>query len=39
MEYMLCGTPVVSTPSTGGRDVFFTPENSIIRDDNPKAVA
>ncbi len=25
-EYLLCGLPVVSTPSIGGRDVFFHPE-------------
>ena len=24
-EYLLCGLPVVSTPSEGGRDVFFDP--------------
>lgn len=29
-EYLLCGIPVVSTPSKGGRDEFFTKENSII---------
>ncbi|MFH7244819.1 MAG: glycosyltransferase [Spirulina sp.] len=29
-EYLLCGIPVVSTPSKGGRDEFFTSENSLI---------
>ncbi|WP_259013909.1 glycosyltransferase [Emticicia fluvialis] len=29
-EYLLCGIPVVSTESKGGRDVFFTNENSVI---------
>lgn len=26
MEYLLCGLPIVSTPSLGGRDVFFDEE-------------
>ena len=30
MEYLLCGIPVVSTPSKGGRDEFFNDNNSII---------
>jgi hypothetical protein len=38
-EYLLCGIPVISTPSKGGRDEFFTPENSIIVSPEPKAVA
>lgn len=25
VQYLLCGLPVVSTPSRGGRDVFFNP--------------
>jgi hypothetical protein len=29
-EYMLCGLPVVSTPSQGGRDYFLDPEVSRI---------
>ncbi len=29
-EYLLCGVPVVSTPSRGGRDVWFSERNSII---------
>lgn len=38
-EYLLCGIPVVSTPSKGGRDVFFTPQNSIIVPPDPESVA
>lgn len=37
-EYLLCGIPVVSTPSKGGRDEFFTEENSIIVPPDPEAV-
>ena len=29
-EYLLCGLPVLSTPSKGGRDVFYNSQNSII---------
>lgn len=29
-EYLLCGKPVISTPSKGGREVFFTDYNHII---------
>lgn len=39
MEYMLCGLPVVSTRSLGGRDVFFNPEYSIIVNDHKKEIA
>ncbi|MFN6569666.1 glycosyltransferase [Dendronalium sp. ChiSLP03b] len=38
-EYLLCGIPVVSTPSKGGRDEFFTPENSIIVPSEAEKVA
>ncbi|BCL39272.1 glycosyltransferase [Nostoc sp. MS1] len=38
-EYLLCGIPVVSTPSKGGRDEFFTPENSIIVPPDAEKVA
>lgn len=38
-EYLLCGIPVVSTPSKGGRDEFFTKENSIIVPPESEAVA
>jgi len=38
MEYLLCGLPIVSTKSKGGRDVFFTKRNSFIVDDDPESV-
>jgi uncharacterized protein (TIGR01627 family) len=38
MEYMLAGLPVVSTPSAGGRDVFFDPDYCIVCEPNPTAV-
>jgi uncharacterized protein (TIGR01627 family) len=38
IEYLLAGLPVVSTPSKGGRDVFFDPEYCIVCDPNPAAV-
>ena len=38
-EYLLCGIPVVSTPSKGGRDEFFNEQNSIIVPPDSKAVA
>lgn len=38
MEYLLAGLPVVSTPSKGGRDVFFDPEYCIVCDPAPAAV-
>ena len=37
-EYLLCGIPVVSTPSKGGRDEFFNDQNSIIVPPESKAV-
>ena len=30
LEYLLTGLPVVSTPSVGGREDFYTPECSVI---------
>jgi glycosyltransferase involved in cell wall biosynthesis len=38
-EYLMCGLPVVSTASTGGRDIWYTPHNSIIVEANETAVA
>ena len=38
-EYLLCGVPVVSTPSKGGRDVWYDEYNSIVCEPNPDAVA
>jgi len=29
-DYLLCGVPVVSTPSQGGRALWFTPTNHLI---------
>lgn len=38
-EYLLCGVPVVSTPSFGGRDVWYNEYNSIISEPNEDAIA
>ncbi|MGD1703878.1 glycosyltransferase [Dapis sp. BLCC M229] len=38
-EYLLCGVPVVSTPSKGGRHVWYDEYNSIICEPTPDAVA
>jgi glycosyltransferase involved in cell wall biosynthesis len=38
-EYLLCGIPVVSTPSKGGRDEFFTSQNSKIVPPDPDCIA
>lgn len=38
MEYLLAGLPVVSTPSRGGRDVFFDPDYCIVCAPNPRSV-
>lgn len=38
-ESLLCGVPVVSTPSKGGRDEFFDTENAIIVSPEAKDVA
>jgi len=37
-EYLLCGLPVVSTKSTGGRDVWYNKNNSIIIDFDEKSL-
>ena len=39
MEYLLCGLPVVSTPSIGGRDVFWDDRFVIVCEPAPEAVA
>jgi uncharacterized protein (TIGR01627 family) len=39
MEYLLAGMPVVSTPSVGGRDVYFDPDFCIVCEPHPAAVA
>jgi glycosyltransferase involved in cell wall biosynthesis len=38
MEYLLAGLPVVSTPSKGGRDVFFDPEHCIVCPPDPASI-
>ncbi|MBZ9798895.1 glycosyltransferase [Mesorhizobium sp. ES1-4] len=38
MEYLMAGLPVVSTPSVGGRDVFFDPDYCIIAEPDPAAI-
>lgn len=38
-EYLLCGLPVVSTLSYGGRDIWYNSYNSIICDPSPEAIA
>jgi glycosyltransferase involved in cell wall biosynthesis len=37
-ESLLCGIPVISIPSKGGRDVFFNDMNSIIVKPNPNEI-
>ncbi len=39
MEYLMCGVPVVSTPSRGGRSVFFDERTSLMCEANPEAIA
>lgn len=38
IEYLLAGLPVVSTPSIGGRDVFFDPDFSMVVEPDASAV-
>jgi len=38
-EYLLCGRPVISTPSCGGRDQMYTQNNSLIVDPDPSTIA
>ncbi len=38
MEYLLCGTPVVSVRSKGGKDRFLTPDLVEFADPNPDSV-
>jgi len=38
IQYLLCGLPVVSTPSKGGRDIFFDDVCARIVDPDPGAV-
>ncbi|MBL8895633.1 MAG: glycosyltransferase [Rhizobiales bacterium] len=39
MEYLLCGTPVVSVPSLGGRQRYLHQGNSIFTRPDPESVA
>ena len=39
MEYLLCGLPLVSTPSRGGRDVFFDPDYCAVVPPDADAVS
>jgi uncharacterized protein (TIGR01627 family) len=38
MEYMLAGLPVVSTPSQGGRDIYFDPDYCAVVAADPRSV-
>lgn len=38
VEYMLAGLPVVSTPSTGGRHVFFDDDYCLTADPDPRSI-
>jgi glycosyltransferase involved in cell wall biosynthesis len=38
-ESLLCGVPVVTTPSRGGRDEFFDDDNAIVVQPDAEAVA
>jgi glycosyltransferase involved in cell wall biosynthesis len=38
-EYLLCGVPVVSTTSLGGRSIWYNEYNSIVCDADPSAIA
>ena len=37
-QYLLCGLPVVSVPSLGGRDVWYDNKNSIVCENNEEDV-
>jgi len=39
IEYLLCGIPIVSTPSWGGRQRYFNQFNSILSAPDPKKIA
>jgi glycosyltransferase involved in cell wall biosynthesis len=38
MEYLMAGLPIVSTPSLGGRDVYFDPDYCLIAEPEPAAI-
>ncbi|MEM7213980.1 MAG: hypothetical protein AAF423_00450 [Pseudomonadota bacterium] len=39
IQYLMCGLPVVSVPSIGGRDRYYSPEYCMIVDTDADAVA
>jgi hypothetical protein len=39
VEYLVAGLPVVSTPSSGGRDAFFHPDHTTIAAPKPDEIA
>jgi glycosyltransferase involved in cell wall biosynthesis len=39
VEYLLCGLPVVTTPSKGGRDVYFEEPFAVTAPAEPQAIA
>jgi glycosyltransferase involved in cell wall biosynthesis len=38
-QYLLCGLPVISTRCKGGREIWYTSDNSIYCDDTSESVA
>lgn len=38
MEYLMAGLPIVSTPSLGGRDVYFEDDYCIIAEPDPRQI-
>ena len=38
MEYLMAGLPVVTTPNTGGRDRYLTPDTAVFAEANPRAI-
>ncbi|HEY9156125.1 MAG TPA: hypothetical protein VIM69_13395, partial [Opitutaceae bacterium] len=38
-QYLLCGLPIVTTKSRGGRDLMFNPTDCIYVEDTPESVA
>lgn len=39
VQYLLCGLPVVTTPSRGGRDVFFDADNALCVPSDARSIA
>jgi glycosyltransferase involved in cell wall biosynthesis len=38
VQYLLCGIPLVTTPSRGGRDYFYDDDYVVLVKDNPKCI-